>query len=121
MVALGHEYCGTFVNTDKLWQQLETACTRTGEKLWRMPLDEVYKKDMEGTFADIQNLGKSGRMAGACTAAGFLSYFVNEGTPWAHLDIAGTAWIKSDKPTVPKYASGFGVRLLNQLVADHYE
>lgn len=121
MVALGHEYCGTFANNNELWNKLEDSSARTGEKLWRMPLDEVFKKDMEGTFGDLQNLGKSGRMAGACTAAGFLEHFVEKGTPWAHLDIAGTAWIKSDKPTVPKYATGFGVRLLNTLIANHYE
>lgn len=121
MVALGHEYCGSFVNSDDLWSKLESSSKQSGEKLWRMPLDEVFKKDMEGTFGDLQNLGKSGRMAGACTAAGFLEHFIDEGTPWAHLDIAGTAWIKSDKPTVPKYATGFGVRLLNALIEKNYE
>ena len=121
MVALGHEYCGSFVNNDKLWGRLESASTRTGEKLWRMPLDEVFKKDMEGSFGDLQNLGKSGRFAGACTAAGFLEHFINDGTPWAHLDIAGTAWIKSDRPTVPKHGTGFAVRVLNDLIAEHYE
>lgn len=121
MVALGQEYCGGFVNNDALWDKLNSASTRTGEKLWRMPLDEVYKKDMEGNFGDLQNLGKSGRLGGACTAAGFLEHFINEGTAWAHLDIAGTAYIKSDKPTVPKFGTGFGVRLLNDLIAEHYE
>ena len=121
MVALGHEYCGSFVNDNDLWSKLENASAKTGEKLWRMPLDEVWKKDMEGSFGDIQNLGKSGRWGGACTAAGFLEHFINEGTPWAHLDIAGTAWIKSDKPTVPKFGTGFGVRVLNQLINDYYE
>lgn len=121
MVALGHEYCGSFVNNDDLWDKLESSSARTGEKLWRMPLDEVFKKDMEGNFGDIQNLAKSGRFAGACTAAGFLEHFINDGTAWAHLDIAGTAYIKSDRPTVPKFGTGFGVRVLNDLIAEYYE
>jgi len=121
MVALGNEYCGTFVNDNKLWKCLETASETTGEKLWRMPLDEVWKKDMVSNVADLQNLGKSGRYGGACTAAGFLEHFIENDTPWAHMDIAGTAWRKSDQPTVPKYGSGFGVRVLDQLIADHYE
>ena len=121
MVALGQEYCGTFVNNDDLWVQMETASKTSGEKLWRMPLDEVWKKDMVSNVADLQNLGKSGRYGGACTAAGFLEHFIENDTPWAHMDIAGTAWRKSDRPTVPKYGSGFGVRVLNQLIADCYE
>lgn len=120
MVALGHEYCGTFVNDDALWKGLEKASAATGEKLWRMPLDKAWNKEVESDVADIQNLGKS-RYAGACTAAAFLEYFVDEGRKWAHMDIAGTAWRKSDQPTVPKYGSGFGVRVLNNLVATNYE
>lgn len=122
MVALGHEYCGTFVNDDKLWTQLEKASGETGEKLWRMPLDEVWKKDMESDVADVQNLGKTGaRYGGACTAAGFLEHFIEGKIKWAHLDIAGTAFIKADKPTVPKHGTGFGVRVLDRLIANHYE
>lgn len=121
MVALAHEYCGTFVNNDELWSKLEKSSATTGEKLWRMPLDEAFKKDMEGSFGDLQNLGKMGRWGGACTAAGFLEHFINEGTPWAHMDIAGTAWIKKDLPTVPKFGTGFGVRVLNDLIANNYE
>lgn len=120
MVALGHEYCGTFANNDTLWSQMENASKSTGEKLWRMPLDEVWKKDMVSDIADLQNLAKSGRFAGACTAAGFLEHFIEGNTPWAHMDIAGTAWRKSDQPTVPKFGSGFGVRLLTQMILDNY-
>lgn len=120
MVALGHEYCGTFVTDDTLWTNMEKAGTATGEKLWRMPLDEVWKKDMESEVADIKNMGGS-RYAGACTAAGFLQHFIVGDTPWAHMDIAGTAWRKSDQPTVPKFGSGFGVRTLDRLIADVYE
>ncbi len=121
MVALAHEYCGTFVNDDGLWSEMEKASAKTGEKLWRMPLDEVWKKDMESNVADVQNLGKGGRYGGACTAAGFLEHFIDDGVKWAHMDIAGTAWRKSDKPTSPKYGSGFGVRVLNNWIADNYE
>lgn len=121
MVALGYEYCGTFCNDNKLWASLEAAGRETGEKLWRMPLDEVWRKEMESPIADLQNLAKSGRFAGACTAAGFLEHFIDKDMPWAHMDIAGTAWIKSDRPTVPKYGTGFGVRTLDRLIANNYE
>ena len=119
MVALGHEYCGTFVNDDKLWKNMEDASAATGEKLWRMPLDDVWKEAMVSNVADLQNLGKTGRYGGACTAAGFLEHFIENDTPWAHMDIAGTAWRKSDQPTIPKYGSGFGVRILTELITNH--
>lgn len=121
LISLGHEYCGTFVTDDALWEQMDHAGKDTDEKLWRMPLDEVWKKDMEGAISDTQNMAKSGRWAGSCTAAGFLWHFIEDGMPWAHMDIAGTAWIKSDKDTVPKYGTGFGVRLLDRLVSQNYE
>jgi len=120
MVALGFEYAGTFVNDDKLWGQLEKASKATGEKLWRMPLDEAYRNEMKGSVSDLQNLGNQGRYGGACSAAGFLQAFIENDTPWAHIDIAGTAWGKSEKATVTKGASGFGVRLLYRLVTDNY-
>ncbi|MCB1721491.1 MAG: leucyl aminopeptidase [Rhodospirillales bacterium] len=120
LIALGHEYCGTFANDDTLWKQMEKASEQSGEKLWRMPLDEVWTKEVESEIADLQNTGKS-RNAGSCTAAAFLGHFIEEGTRWAHMDIAGTAWRKSDQPTVPKFGSGFGVRVLNDLVAKYYE
>ncbi len=116
MVALGFEYAGTFVNDDALWTNLEKASAATGEKLWRMPLDEAYRDEMKNNVSDLKNLGNQGRYGGACSAAGFLQHFIENDTPWAHIDIAGTAWWKSDKPTVPKGASGFGVRLLYNLV-----
>lgn len=119
MVALGHEYCGTFANDDKLWKGLEKASADTGEKLWRMPLDKEWKKQMVSQVADLKNMGGS-RFAGACTAAGFLEHFIEDGTSWAHMDIAGTAWVKKDQPTVPKYGTGFGVRVLEKFIADNY-
>lgn len=121
LVALGNEYCGTFANDDALWDKLSAASKQSGEKLWRMPLDEVWRKEMESPVADVQNIAKSGRNAGSCTAAGFLEHFIEPGMPWAHLDIAGTAWIKADRPTVPKYGTGFGVRLLHALIETHFE
>ncbi len=120
MVALGYEYAGTFVNNDNLWTQLEKASRTTGEKLWRMPLDEAYRNEMKGSVSDLQNLGNLGRYGGACSAAGFLEQFIEGDTPWAHIDIAGTAWWKSDKATVPKGGTGFGVRLLYELVTANY-
>ena len=123
VVALGHEYCGTYSNDDSLWGQMEHAGKETGEVLWRMPLDKVWKEEMEGTITDVQNMGKGGAAtgAGSCTAAGFLSYFIEEGTSWAHMDIAGTARIKKDKDVVPKGGTGFGVRVLERFVSQNYE
>ena len=121
MIALGYDYCGTFVNDNKLWEQLEAASKTSGEKLWRMPLDEAYKKDMVSKIGDVKSLGGMGRYAGACTAAGFLEHFIENDLPWAHMDIAGTAWIKADKPTCPKPGTGFGVRILDRFVAENFE
>ena len=108
------------MNNDNLWKQLEKASKDTGEKLWRMPLDEAFRNEMKGTITDLQNLGNVGRYGGACSAAGFLEHFIEGNTPWAHIDIAGTAWWKSDKPLTPKGATAFGVRLLYRLVLDNY-
>lgn len=121
MIALGYEYCGTFVNDNEMWEHMNEAGQKTGEKLWRMPLDDNYRKDMDSAIADIKTLGSSGRYAGACTAAGFLERFIDKDVKWAHMDIAGTAWIKSDRPTCPKPGTGFGVRILDQMISDHYE
>ena len=119
IVSLGHNYAGLFSNNDELSQRLIDAGQATGELLWRMPLHESYEPDIESAIADIKNVG-SGRSAGSVTAALFLQHFVND-VAWAHLDIAGMAWCYKAKPTVPKGGSGFGVRLLDRLVADHYE
>jgi len=121
MVGLGFEYSGVFANDDGLWSQLAEASDNTGEKLWRMPLDEAYRKEMESDIADLKNLGSLGRYGGACSAAGFLEHFIQEDTKWAHFDIAGTAWWKTAKPTTPKGGTGVCVRALNDLVANHFE
>lgn len=120
MVALGHEYCGTFVNDDSLWKDMDKAAATANEKIWRMPLDPVWSEEVVSDVADLRNLGKS-RNAGASTAAAFLEHFIDEGTKWAHMDIAGTAWKKSTGATTPKYATGFGVRTLEELVYNSYE
>jgi leucyl aminopeptidase len=118
IVALGHEYAGFFANDDALAQQLHAAGETTGEKVWRMPLGDAYDKQIKSDIADMKNVG--GRPGGAITAAQFIQRFVN-GKPWAHLDVAGTVWSGKDAPTVPKGATAFGVRLLDRLVAEHYE
>ena len=119
IVALGHEHAGLYSNDDKLAEQLAAAGKATGETLWRMPLGDAYNKMMDSDAADVKNIS-GGRDAGSVTAATFLERFVNK-VPWAHLDIAGTAWANKDKPTVPKGATGYGVRLLNRFVRDNYE
>jgi leucyl aminopeptidase len=118
IVALGHEYAGFFSNDDELATQLHAAGTASGEKVWRMPLDDAYDKLLRSEIADMKNIG--GRPAGSISAAQFVQRFVN-GKPWAHLDIAGMAWSSKDAPTTPKGATAFGVRLLDRLVAEHYE
>jgi len=119
IVALGTSRAGLFSNNDKLAEQIAKVGDKVGEEVWRLPLADVYDKQINSDIADMQNIGKE-REAGSITAAQFLQRFVNN-VPWAHLDIAGTAWSKKDSDICPKGATAFGVRLLNQLVADYYE
>jgi len=118
IVALGHEYAGMFSNDDALAQKLSAAGQAIDEKVWRLPLDEAYDQLIKSDIADMKNIG--GRPAGSISAAQFIQRFVNN-KPWAHLDIAGVAWSSKDTACVPKGATAFGVRLLDRLVADHYE
>ncbi len=118
IVALGHEHAGLFSNDDDLAGKLTAAGTATGEKLWRMPMGREYDKQLKSDIADMKNI--TGRPGSSITAAQFLARFVNE-KPWAHLDIAGTAWATKDSAVIPKGATAFGVRLLDRLVADHFE
>ncbi|HJS87059.1 MAG TPA: leucyl aminopeptidase [Acetobacteraceae bacterium] len=118
IVSLGHEHAGLFSNDDALAERLAAAGRATGEKLWRMPMDEAYDKLIKSDIADMKNVG--GRPGGSISAAQFLKRFVND-KPWAHLDIAGTAWATKDSACAPKGATAFGVRLLDKLVAEHYE
>lgn len=119
IVSLGYHHAGMFSNNDKLADQLLVAGKATGEELWRMPLGAAYDKQVRSQIADMKNVG--GRDAGSITAAQILQRFIQEGVAWAHLDIAGVTWSKSDSATVPKGGTGFGVRLLDRLVADQYE
>lgn len=118
LVALGKEHAGLFSNNDELSTRLSDAGNATGEKVWRMPLTAEYDKLIDHDVADMKNIG--GRNAGSITAAQFLQRFVNK-VPWAHLDVAGTAMDSIKSPISQSWASGWGVRLLNHLVAEHYE
>jgi len=119
IVALGHEHAGLFANDDKLADALAKAGQATGEKVWRMPLAPEYDKLIDSKFADVKNTG--GRHAGSITAAQFLQRFVRKGVPWAHLDIAGTGMGPPATDINKSWGSGYGVRLLDRLVADGYE
>ncbi|HRX34813.1 MAG TPA: leucyl aminopeptidase [Aestuariivirga sp.] len=118
MVALGKQFAGMFSNNDELAQWLSDAGYATGEKVWRMPLAPEYDRIIDHDVADVKNTG--GRHAGAITAAQFLQRFVNN-VPWAHLDVAGTAMDGVRSSINQSWGSGWGVRLLNRLVSEHYE
>ena len=118
IIALGHDYAGLFSNNDALAGELYEAGITTGDKVWRLPLGKAYDTLIDSKFADMKNTG--GRWAGAITAAQFLQRFVGE-TKWAHLDIAGTAMDSPKNDVNQSWASGFGVRILDQFIASHYE
>ncbi len=119
IISLGHEYGGMFANDDMLAAQLDSAGKASGDKLWRMPLGSAYDKLIDSPIADIKNIGP--REAGSITAAQFLQRFVKNGTPWAHLDIAGMVWASKPGHTWDKGATGYGVRLLDRFVRDVLE
>jgi Leucyl aminopeptidase len=120
MVALGSEHAGMFSNDDALSEQIAGAGKAAGEPVWRMPLGKGYDKLLKSKIADMKNIG--GPHAGSITAAQFLQRFVVEKTPWAHLDIAGVAWQDGEqKPLIPSWSTGWGVRILDRFVADNYE
>jgi leucyl aminopeptidase len=118
IVALGQEHAGMFANDDKLAERLNEAGLATGEKVWRMPLGPEYDKMIDSKFADMKNTG--GRFGGSITAAQFIGRFVGK-TPWAHLDIAGTGFASPPSDINKSWGSGWGVRLLDRLVAEEYE
>ena len=118
MIALGKEYAGLFCNDDRLAGDLSEAAKATGEKVWRMPLDKAYDKMIDSRNADVKNLG--GRWGGSCTAAAFLQRFIKD-TPWAHIDLAGTAMDAPRSEINTSWGSGWGVRLLDRFVADNHE
>jgi len=120
IMALGEEYAGLFSNNDDLANKIFKVGEKVKEKVWRLPLHNNYDKLINSTIADMQNINYSGG-AGSITAAQFLQRFVTSKTPWAHLDIAGMAFSKKAANLNPGGATGFGVRLLNQLIEEHYE
>ena len=119
LVALGAEHAGLFSNNDELCERLTKAGLAEGEPVWRLPLGDGYDRLVKSKIADMKNIG--GPSAGSITAAQILQRFVNK-VPWAHLDIAGVAWQDAEqKPLAPSWGTGWGVRVLNRLVADNYE
>jgi leucyl aminopeptidase len=119
IVALGNHYAGMFCNNDELAAALDAAGKVTGERVWRMPLGSEYDKQIDSKFADMKNTG--GRWGGAITAAQFIQRFVENDTPWAHLDIAGTGMGSPSSEINASWGSGYGVRLLDQYVRDEFE
>jgi leucyl aminopeptidase len=119
VISLGHEYGGMFSNDDSLAGKLEAAGKATGDKLWRLPMNDTYNKIMDSQIADMKN--SASREGGAITAACFLGRFVEEGVKWAHLDIAGMAWSDKASHLYDKGATGYGVALLDRYLADNHE
>ncbi len=119
LVAIGSKRAGLFSNNDKVAASLTKTGEKTGEIMWRLPLAQDYDDTINSDIADMKNIS-DGREAGSITAAQFLQRFVNS-VPWAHLDIAGTAWCKKGNATTPKGATAYGVRLLHDWIAEHYE
>ena len=119
IVALGHENTGVFSNNDTLCNAFLKAAAAEGEGAWRMPMGQAYDDKLKSRIADMMNVG--GRDGGAITAAQFLARFVKPETPWIHLDIAGTALVKTDTTLAPKGATGWGVLALNRLIKDMLE
>ncbi|MGO8778762.1 MAG: leucyl aminopeptidase [Rhodomicrobium sp.] len=119
LVALGKENAGLFSNDDGLATQITEAGLDTGETVWRMPLSKKYNKALDSKLADVKNIG--GRDAGSITAAQFLQRFIKNGTPWAHLDIAGTAMGSPATDINHSWGSGYGVRLLDRLCEKFYQ
>ena len=116
VVALGSHASGMMGNNQPLIDRIKEAGEKSGERVWQLPLWEEYNKAMESTIADIKNIGDG--EAGTITAAVFLKKFVGD-FPWVHLDIAGTAWVKKDRPYIPSGAAGVGVRLITEFLKNY--
>ena len=121
VAALGHERAGLFASDDDLAQAIEQAGVAIGEPVWRMPIGESYRRALDSDIADIKHCVDGRGQPDACQAASFLHAFVPDAVPWAHLDIAGVEARAEATPRAAKGATGFGARLLNQLVADRFE
>jgi len=116
---LGHENAGVFSNDDEFCNSFLKAANQENEGAWRMPLGPIYDKKLKSRLADMKNVG--GRDAGAITAAQFIQRFIKKDMPWIHIDIAGAAHTKSESPSAPAGATGWGVMSLNRLVNDKFE
>jgi len=119
IIALGTEHGGLFANDDALANDLLAAGQATGDRLWRFPLGPAYDKLIDSPIADMKNVGPRG--GGSITAAQFIQRFVEDGTPWAHCDIAGMVWADKPGATWDKGATGYGVRLIDRLVRERAE
>ena len=119
IISLGHEWAGLFSNDESLAKELTKAADESGDKLWRMPLADSFDRLIDSPIADMKNVGP--REGGSITAAQFIQRFIESGTTWAHIDMAGKAWADKASSTYEKGATGFGVRLLDQYVADVLE
>jgi len=119
VITLGSEYAGVFANDDALAEDLLTAGKASGDRLWRLPLDPAYDKLIDSPIADMKNVGP--RPAGSITAAQFLQRFIENGTAWAHCDIAGMVWADKPGATWDKGATGYGARLIDRFVRDTLE
>lgn len=121
VIALGNSYAGCFANNEEFAKYMIEAGKETGEEVWHMPLHEDYDRAIDSEIADVANLSNIRGAAGSATAAHFIGRFIQKDVHWIHLDIAGTAWNKKDVALKPKGASGYGVRLLDRLVKNHFE
>jgi leucyl aminopeptidase len=122
IISLAHHYAGVFSNSDSLWGKLDSAGKAVNDLVWRQPLSEPgghFDQLIDSPIADMKNLGP--REGGSITAAQFLQRYVDDGVEWAHVDIAGSVWRPKGGPLHDKGATGFGVRLIDKLVADHFE
>lgn len=122
IIALAHHYAGVFSNSDDLWTKIDSAGEAVGDLVWRQPLSPIgghYDKFLDSPIADMQNIGP--REGGSISAAQFLQRFIEEGVEWAHLDIAGTVWRSKTGALHDKGATGYGVRLVDKLVAENFE
>ena len=119
LISLGHEWAGLFSNNDALASELQRLGEDSGDKLWRMPLAEPFDRLIDSPIADMKNVGP--REGGSITAAQFIQRFIENGVKWAHIDMAGKAWTDKATATYDKGATGFGVRLLDEYVAEALE
>ena len=119
IATLGNEYGGIFSNDDGLAKNIMAAGQACGDRLWRLPMGQTYDKMIDSAIADMKNMGS--KYAGSITAAQFIQRFIDKGTPWAHLDIAGMVWADKAGATWEKGATGYGVRLIDRYVRDNCE